>query len=473
MKCPSNLSFEECELAILRHNIDKIERIEGGAFVEDETVKEIIMIVENFLRERKLICYGGTAINNLLPEEDQFYNRDITFPDYDFFSKNALRDAKDLADIYFKKGFTDVEAKAGVHHGTYKVFVNYIPVADITQLDKRLFDALMKHAIDVQGIYYAPINYLRMAMYLELSRPKGDVGRWEKVLKRLILLNKNYPLDSKVCKEYKFEQKNITGDAKEDRKLFYLLRNIFIEQKLIFFGSYAGSLYSKYMPKTQAYRSDIPDFDVLSETPDVTIRILKRRLKDSGFKDVEVKKHDKIGEIIAPHYELIVDGNSVAFIYEPLACHSYNIVKIGNRSIRVASIDTILSFYLAFIYANREYYDVKRLICMSEFLFKIQKKNRLSQKGLLRRFNIECYGEQDTLRSMRSEKSKKYKELRNKKRSKEFEEWFLRYVPAEIEERKKQNKKTNKKNANKNTKKNAKKTQRKRTSSNKKTQKRR
>ena len=464
MKCSKNLSFEECELVILRHNVDDIERIEGGAFIENDTVKEIIMIVENFLRERKLICYGGTAINNLLPEEDQFYDRDITLPDYDFFSKNALRDAKNLADIYFKNGFTDVEAKAGVHHGTYKVFVNFIPVADITQIDKRLFDALMAHSMDVQGIYYAPINYLRMAMYLELSRPKGDIGRWEKVLKRLILLNKNYPLDSKVCKEYKFEQKNITESAKQDRKLFYLLRNIFIEQKLIFFGSYAGSLYSKYMPKTRTYRSNIPDFDVLSETPKVSIRILKRRLKDSGFKHVEIKKHDKIGEIIAPHYEVVVDGNSVAFIYEPLACHSYNIVTLGNRNVRVASIDTILSFYLAFIYADREYYDVKRLICMSEFLFKIQKKNRLSQKGLLRRFNIECYGEQSTLRSMMSDKSKKFKELRNKKRSKEFEEWFLRYIPADIEERRKKNKRKQKTNN---------KTQRKSSNSKRKTRKQR
>ena len=36
-------------------------------------------------------------------------------------------------------------------------------------------------------------------MYLELSRPQGDAGRWEKVLKRLTLLNKTYPLRGKDC----------------------------------------------------------------------------------------------------------------------------------------------------------------------------------------------------------------------------------------------------------------------------------
>ncbi len=38
----------------------------------------------------------------------------------------------------------------------------------------------------VNGIRYAPPNFLRMNMYLELSRPAGDVSRWEKVFKRRV-----------------------------------------------------------------------------------------------------------------------------------------------------------------------------------------------------------------------------------------------------------------------------------------------
>ena len=36
-------------------------------------------------------------------------------------------------------------------------------------------------------------------MYLELSRPAGDVSRWEKVLKTTYPLNKHYPLRGKMC----------------------------------------------------------------------------------------------------------------------------------------------------------------------------------------------------------------------------------------------------------------------------------
>ena len=76
----------------------------------------MIEIVENFIRKKKLICYGGTAINNLLPLQDQFYNKDIEIPDYDFFSSTPVDDAKELADIYYQHGYEEVEAKAGQHY---------------------------------------------------------------------------------------------------------------------------------------------------------------------------------------------------------------------------------------------------------------------------------------------------------------------------------------------------------------------
>ena len=55
---------------------------------------------------------------------------------------------------------------------------------------------------------------------------------------------------------------------------------------------------------------------------------------------------------------------------------------------------------------------------MSQYFLKYNKKNRLKQKGLLRRFSIDCYGEQDTKENLRVLINK---ELKNKKGTKEFE----------------------------------------------------
>jgi hypothetical protein len=424
------LTFSDCELAILRQAVDKAEEQQGKKAANSLEVKKIISVVETFLRQKKLICYGGTAINNILPKHDQFYNKDIEIPDYDFYSYNALNDAKELVDLYIKDGFIEVEAKSGQHHGTYKVFVNFIPVADISYMPKELFKEIKAEAIKVSGILYAPPNLLRMGMYLELSRPSGDVSRWEKVLKRLILLNKHYPLTSQHCNALKFQRK--MENVELSSQIYDNVQHTLIDQEVVFFGGYAMSLYSKYMPtKLRHYLEKIPDFDVLSEEPLLTAQIVKERLSDIGVKNVKIIKRPGIGEIIAPNYEIKVNNDTILFIYEPLACHSYNIIKESGYNIKIATIDTMLSFYLAFLYVNRPYYDKERILCMSTYLFEVQEKNRLSQKGLLKRFNINCIGHQETIEEMRAKKSDKFIELKNKPNSPEYEEYFLRYRPLD------------------------------------------
>ena len=435
-----DLTFEDCELAILRMAVDKAEEKMGKRVVNSEDIRKIIKIVEDFIQKKNLICYGGTAINNILPSDDQFYNKEAEIPDYDFFTTNALEDAKELADIYYKNGFTDVEAKSGVHQGTYKVFVNYIPVADITDVAKPIFNSIKKDAIRVNGILYAPPNFLRMSMFLELSRPAGDTSRWEKVLKRLSLLNKNYPLTSIDCNKIDY-QREMENKDQED-KIYENVRNTFVNQGVVFFGGYAISLYSQYMPKRQRIALEkIADFDVLSNDPETTSQIVKERLKDIGIQNTKIIKHEPIGEIVPVHYEVKIGNDTIAFIYKPIACHSYNTINIKGQKVKVATIDTMLSFYLAFLYADKPYYNafLERIICISKFLFDVQQKNRLQQKGLLRRFSITCYGHQESLEENRAHKAEKYKELKEKGDKKEFEKWFLNYKPDDM------NKKTNNK----------------------------
>ena len=449
--CDKRMTFDECELAILRSAVDKAETRMGKITANSEDVKKIISIVENFIRRKKLIAYGGTAINNILPKQDQFYNKDVEIPDYDFYSPNALADAKELTDIYYKEGFEEVEAKPGVHAGTYKVFTNFIPVADITFLEKDIYNALKKEAIRVAGIYYAPPNFLRMSMFLELSRPAGDVSRWEKVLKRITLLNKHYPLKAHQCNQVNF-QREMSVKNKEEL-IYETVKNTFIDQGVVFFGGYAISLYSEYMPHHLKRRLEKnADFDVLSLEPHTTAQILKERLQDEGIRDVKIISKPAIGEIIAPHYQINIGRDTVAFIYKPIACHSYNVITVNGLQVKIATIDTMLSFYLAFIYSGRDYYDAGRILCMAQYLFDVQQHNRLKQKGLLKRFSINCYGHQQTLEEIRAEKAAKFMELKDARNSKEYEEWFLRYRPSNNEDEKKVSKtraKSGKKGANK------------------------
>jgi hypothetical protein len=182
--------------------------------------------------------------------------------------------------------------------------------------------------------------------------------------------------------------------------------------------------------------ANLPDFDVLVNDPKDTANELVKVLKAGGY-DATVKEHEAIGELVSTHYSVSVEKDYVAFLYEPVACHSYNEIQDGHKKIKVGTIDTLLSYYLAFMYADRDYFDENRLLCLSGALFRVQQENRLAQKGLLKRFGMNCYGVQPTLKSIMDEKSKLYETLDHN--SKEFKERFFKYTP------KKQPQKTRKK----------------------------
>jgi hypothetical protein len=308
-------------------------------------------------------------------------------------------------------------------------------IADITQMDKTLFNTLRTRAFIEDGIHYAPPDFLRMAMYLELSRPDGDVSRWEKVLKRLTLLNKAYPMKLQKCANLELqrpldERGNNSKVATVQKTIYEVVQRVLMNSDVVFIGGFADVLYSKYLPrKERHYLKSNPEFDVLSNAPKEVAELIKMSLAASGIDNVIIEKMPSIGEIVSDHYKISVGKEIIVLIYKPTACHSYNTIKLNNNVIKVASMDAMLMFYLAFSFADREYYDEGRIMCLTSLLFRIQTYNRLKQKGLLKRFGRLCYGTQDTLESIRKEKANKYEELKGNKNSAEYEKWFLRYVP--------------------------------------------
>ena len=256
-------------------------------------------------------------------------------------------------------------------------------------------------------------------------------------MKRLAVLNKHYPITDINCNDVEF-QRDMENKTQED-EIYDNVRDTLVNQGVVFFGGYAISLYSQYMPKNLQHKLErIADFDVLSNDPETTAQIVKERLKDINIKNVKIIKRQPVGEVIPEHYEVTIGKDTVVIIYKPIACHSYNILNIKGQKVKIATIDTMLSFYLAFLYADRPYYNkfLERIMCMSKFLFDVQQKNRLQQKGLLRRFSITCYGHQESIEEIRAHKAEKYREIKQKGDKKEMEEWFLNYKPDDNKTRK-------------------------------------
>jgi hypothetical protein len=281
------LSFEDCQLNILRDAIDSAEKNLSKKVAQSPVVKNIFKIIEEFIASHKMMIYGGTAINNILPPKLKFYNTDIDVPDYDVFSSNAIEDVKEMCDVFYERGYKNVEAKTANHVGTYKVYVNYLPVLDVTQMDSRLLDTLLKESITKNGLQYSPVNLLRFSMYAELSRPQSQPSRWEKVFKRLVTLNKAYPFHYDKCGNFNSSKKNKTprGLSKPD---FLVIRNGLIEKGVIFIGGYANTLFGSYLKNIKKTFDSLTHFDALTSNPKEVSKYIKDQLEFVGHDNVSI-----------------------------------------------------------------------------------------------------------------------------------------------------------------------------------------
>lgn len=405
--------------------IDKVAEI-AQAIIDKENatnpvVQTALSIVEEFIKSNRVMCYGGTAINNLLPVEDRFYDPEKDIPDYDFFSEIPQVHAAKLADQLVAAGFRSVEVKPGVHLGTFKVFSDYIGVADISHLDKPIFEKLWKNSIEKEKIHYVPPNFLRMSIYLELSRPKGDVSRWKKVYSRLMLLNKHYSVECPTIDE-KMNDVYLTPEVKDE------IETLLIKETIVLLGFNASILQQKPTDKWM-----LP-LDVLV-TPDKREEVTKKFLNifepKLGFK-LKVKDVPRYGELIPPHTDIDdpKSGNTVIRIYETEACHSYH---KGASGLMIASIPTLLQFFFSILYAPEHFLEEmpeQRFLCTAQRLVEMANDNIHRRYKLLT--PITCLGKQKSLVDMRVEKSKMYEELSKNKSSPEFLEYFFTYAPTSL-----------------------------------------
>ena len=400
----------------------KAQEVIDKEAASDPKLKETLKIVRRFIETHPVICYGGTAINNLLPKEDQFYNPEKDIPDYDFFSKTPQLHGVKIADRLIASGVESVEVKPGVHLGTYKVFADFVGVADISHMDPFIFNKVWKDSIVKDGVHYAPANFLRMAVYLELSRPKGFVERWKKVYGRLQLLNKHYPM---TCPAEDEKQSNtlLSNDLRNE------VEDAIIKNELVLLGFNASMLQSGKNNKWM-----LP-LDVLS-LPDDRQKVSE--LFQNIFKDSSKKEFPAYGELVPEHTDILdKDTKRVLIrIYETQACHSYHQLKSG---LRVASIPTILQFFLSVQYVSDHYKgDVKeqRFLCTAEHLVNLANGNEKGRSKILT--PITCLGKQKSLLDMRIEKTELWEKLKDNKNSREFLEYFFDYKPANMDKTQRQ-----------------------------------
>jgi len=367
-------------------------------------------IVEAFLRRSHRLCYGGMAINAHMPKALKFYDFSKSLPDYDFFTPEPSEDTNLIIRALKDAGFNEVSARVGMHEGTSKIFVNFVGIADITFMPQWMYAILQKRSLKDDGISYVDADYLRMAMYLELSRPLGEVERWEKVYKRLVLLNHAKP--PHTC------HKNNKA-VRVDKGLHEILIRYIAKEHLVFAGAELKRVYENVKSNHTGYllKSTSPVV-AFADSPGYHVSILRQIIHDAHPNKVSVV-HWPAREFVPEMYGLRIEGGIVMLLVQQEACHSYNIVDLTKGlTMRVASLDSAITLWHQLNFVKGVDNLVKSSIhCFSDSLVQTSMKTRDKGRSAFPLFSITCHGHQESKASLLRAKQQRIKSMKRKKLS--------------------------------------------------------
>ena len=258
-------------------NCDQIKPISDIRNIDIHMINKALEIVKEFIISRKLILYGGQAIDYALRLKGSKSYPDTQIPDLDFLSTRSVDDAYDLADILIKKGFKNVNAVRAIHAQTMKVRIDFIWVADISYVPDKVFKRLP--TLKYNGMNILHPDYQRSDMHLAFcfpyaNAPREDIfNRFKKDLKRFNMFQEYYPIevrDSKIIectesKTFKLDKELMKGNNALHGFAAY---NIFVSE------------YNKIM--------NLPTTDTSNKKPDETLindTILTNKSEDHESKD--------------------------------------------------------------------------------------------------------------------------------------------------------------------------------------------
>lgn len=163
--------------------------------------KEILKVIEKFIKEKKLIIYGGNAQNlaiKRISPKDVFYN-DNKVHDFDVYSYDPINHMIELAKRIYNLGFKNIIAIEAIHIETYSLKYYGTALCDMSYMPKYIFDNLQYYIVDGLKIinpYFTYIDFMRM-----FNDPLTSSSfRWSKNFERYNIMQEYYPLKSKELK---------------------------------------------------------------------------------------------------------------------------------------------------------------------------------------------------------------------------------------------------------------------------------
>lgn len=395
----------------LKKIIQQKEQEEEMKTIEEK--RRVRDIIQTFVSSNNLIIYGGVALNSILPNKHKFYGPN-DFPDYDCMSFTAKKHAMDLANTFYASGFEYTEVRNAIHHHTFKVYVNFVAVADFTQVSQKFFYQMLKLSeaeaqkrLPVDGPRVAPLFLLKHYILKELARPEGSYHRWSKVYERskkveqMLKFKKVTPLDA---------MKNFYPEADDVRTIFKNTLEVLKLHKVPIVGNLGlGVLLGKTRGATiSCCKVDefFSAFEVLSNDLEDTLELVKNYVPiDHNKHEIVTSKRFFYHEILPRRLRVFlkVKGQKqmikfMTIIHTDDNCYSY----MTKNGFTIGSPYTILQLLYAYwlvyyVYeASQIHEKILSMIVSLEAYIKTISSNE--------RFILKCFGHEKTLLNVKKER---------------------------------------------------------------------
>jgi len=379
------------EETVERETTDKMNKF-GKLFDEMKT----------YMKRNKIILYGGTAMDLHLPKESKIYSTK-DFPDFDAFSVDPKRDAEALAKKFTRMNYKYIEIKHAVHDGTYKLYVDFEAIIDLTHVSARNHKILLNKSSDVDGYLVTSMKHLKSAAYLELSIPKSSLFRWQKVVDRIKLLETEFKNNKSA---YSMKSIQHITFSKNVNDVVETMVDFAIENGLPVAGNHAIEFYlndfelsNKRLEKFAVTNSS-GICQMLSMNISKDAEKIEKILKKGGFKKVTMKSFND--DFIVPYTKLFVEYFDDKYTFEKIqlnVCtlydankHCFSFQHDPKYDVKFSSIFFILHIMYFNLFKSDDRIDkvnIKNII------------NKLSRSININHFQTECFGIELTMNEIR------------------------------------------------------------------------
>lgn len=249
----------------LEESADKLTKQINKQLIKDQ--KEIIKIIEKYIKSNELIIYGGNAQNMavmLIDKKNAFYDKEDVH-DYDVYSYDPIYHIEKLTKQIYDAGFKNILATEAIHVETYSIKYYGTALCDFSYMPKYIFyklPTLTYNNFKIIDPYFAYIDFMRM-----FNDPLTSSSfRWAKNFERFNLMQQYYPLKAKELKKISTTKDDINNTVKK----------VLLKTNVIFTGF---KVFNKYASLSKCNKINYKYYTVVSSDYVNDVNTIIKKLK--------------------------------------------------------------------------------------------------------------------------------------------------------------------------------------------------